>query len=73
MRQIPDTPLRVRTDSSATLFISTREEDDGGELVVEDTYGPPRCSRVRLGLIRVAPRVRSPPLGSRSKPRVTRH
>jgi len=30
---------RVRTDVSSTLFISAPEEYDGGELVVEDTYG----------------------------------
>jgi PKHD-type hydroxylase len=29
----------VRTDLSATLFLSEPEEYDGGELVVEDTYG----------------------------------
>jgi PKHD-type hydroxylase len=34
-----DTSLRVRTDVSATLFISAPEDYDGGELVVEDTYG----------------------------------
>jgi PKHD-type hydroxylase len=34
-----DTPLQVRTDISSTLFISAPEEYDGGELVVEDTYG----------------------------------
>jgi PKHD-type hydroxylase len=34
-----DTPLRIRTDVSATLFISAPEDYDGGELVVEDTYG----------------------------------
>src|SRR5882757_11182244 len=37
-----DTPLRVRTDVSATLFISAPEDYDGGELVVEDTYGTHR-------------------------------
>ncbi len=31
--------LRVRTDVSSTLFISAPEDYDGGELVVEDTYG----------------------------------
>jgi PKHD-type hydroxylase len=30
---------RIRTDTSATLFISAPEDYDGGELVVEDTYG----------------------------------
>jgi PKHD-type hydroxylase len=39
VRQIAGTPLRVRTDLSATLFLSALEEYDGGELVVEDTYG----------------------------------
>jgi PKHD-type hydroxylase len=34
-----DTPLRIRTDVSATLFISAPEDYDGGELVVQDTYG----------------------------------
>jgi len=29
----------VRTDVSSTLFISSPEDYDGGELVVEDTYG----------------------------------
>src|SRR4029079_13303393 len=31
--------LSVRTDVSATLFISGPDDYDGGELVVEDTYG----------------------------------
>ncbi|HEY8522087.1 MAG TPA: Fe2+-dependent dioxygenase [Gammaproteobacteria bacterium] len=30
---------RVRTDVSATLFLSAPEEYDGGELVIDDTYG----------------------------------
>jgi PKHD-type hydroxylase len=33
---------RVRTDLSATLFLSSPGDYDGGELVVEDTYGPRR-------------------------------
>ncbi|MCI0349230.1 MAG: Fe2+-dependent dioxygenase, partial [Acidobacteriales bacterium] len=32
-------PYQVRTDLSATLFLSSPEEYDGGELVVEDVYG----------------------------------
>ncbi|EGP09071.1 iron-uptake factor PiuC [Bradyrhizobiaceae bacterium SG-6C] len=32
-------PVRIRTDVSTTLFISSPEDYDGGELVVEDTYG----------------------------------
>ena len=39
IRQVPGTPHRVRTDLSATLFLSAPEEYEGGELVVEDTYG----------------------------------
>jgi len=39
VRQIRGTPHRVRTDLSATLFLSAPEEYDGGELIVEDTYG----------------------------------
>ena len=39
---IPGTPHRVRTDLSATLFLSAPDEYDGGELVVADTYGTQR-------------------------------
>jgi PKHD-type hydroxylase len=39
IRQITGTPLRIRTDLSATLFLAAPDEYDGGELVVEDTYG----------------------------------
>ena len=39
IRQIPGTPLRVRTDISATLFLSAPQDYDGGELVIDDVYG----------------------------------
>ena len=39
IRQIPGTPYRLRTDISATLFLSAPEDYDGGELTVEDVYG----------------------------------
>ena len=39
IRQVPGTPHRIRTDLSATLFLTPPEEYDGGELIVEDTYG----------------------------------
>jgi PKHD-type hydroxylase len=39
IRELTASPLRVRSDLSATLFLSAREEYDGGELVVDDTYG----------------------------------
>ncbi len=39
IRQVSGTPIRIRTDLSATLFFTGPEEYDGGELCVEDTYG----------------------------------
>lgn len=39
VRQIKGTPHRIRTDLSATLFLTKPEDYDGGELVIEDTYG----------------------------------
>jgi PKHD-type hydroxylase len=39
IRQVAGTPHRVRTDLSATLFLTPPEDYDGGELMVEDTYG----------------------------------
>ncbi len=37
---VPDSPHRIRSDLSATVFFSEPGEYDGGELVIEDTYGP---------------------------------
>jgi PKHD-type hydroxylase len=45
IRHVPGTPHRVRTDLSATLFFVEPDEYEGGELVVEDTYG---AHRVKL-------------------------
>lgn len=39
IRQVAGTPFRIRTDLSATLFLSAPDEYDGGELAIEDTYG----------------------------------
>ena len=39
IRQVPGTPHRVRTDLSATLFLVDPDDYEGGELIVEDTYG----------------------------------
>jgi len=39
IRQVPGSGRRIRTDLSATLFFADPDEYEGGELVVEDTYG----------------------------------
>jgi PKHD-type hydroxylase len=39
IRQVASSGQRIRTDLSATLFLTAPEEYDGGELVVEDAYG----------------------------------
>ena len=39
IRQVRGTGHRIRTDLSATLFLTDPSEYDGGELSVEDTYG----------------------------------
>jgi len=42
VRLIPGSGEQIRTDISATLFISAPEDYDGGELIVQDTYGEQR-------------------------------
>ena len=39
IRTHPVQPVRIRADLSATLFLAEPGEYDGGELLVEDTYG----------------------------------
>jgi PKHD-type hydroxylase len=39
VRQVPGMPVRIRTDLSATVFLADPLEYDGGELMIEDTYG----------------------------------
>mgnify|MGYP003642256707 CR=1 FL=1 len=39
IRPMRDSDFRVRTDVSATLFLSEPEDYDGGELIIDDTYG----------------------------------
>ena len=40
IRQIAGSVHRIRTDLAATLFLTPPDDYDGGELVVEDTFGP---------------------------------
>ena len=72
IRQVTGTPHRVRTDLSATLFFSQPDEYDGGELLVEDTYGVhevklPAGSPDPLPRVEPAPR---PPRDARRAPRL---
>jgi PKHD-type hydroxylase len=42
VRQVSTTGQRIRADVSCTLFLTPPEEYEGGELVVEDSYGEHR-------------------------------
>lgn len=39
IRLLPGTGEKIRTDLSATLFLAPPDSYDGGELLIEDTYG----------------------------------
>jgi PKHD-type hydroxylase len=39
VRLLPGSAEKIRTDVSATLFLSDPDEYDGGELQIDDTYG----------------------------------
>ena len=39
VRQVKGTSHRIRTDLSATLFLTPPADYQGGELIIEDTYG----------------------------------
>jgi PKHD-type hydroxylase len=39
VRVIPGTVVKLRTDVSATLFLTPPDQYGGGELIIEDTYG----------------------------------
>ncbi|MCZ4329329.1 Fe2+-dependent dioxygenase [Castellaniella denitrificans] len=40
--QVPGEPARIRTDVSTTVFLSDPDEYEGGELIIQDTYGEQR-------------------------------
>lgn len=42
IRVDPQTGERIRADVSATLFLSDPDEYEGGELIIQDTYGEQR-------------------------------
>jgi PKHD-type hydroxylase len=48
---IPGSPERVRSDVSATLFLSDPDAYDGGALVIEDTFGQQRVKLAAGALI----------------------
>ncbi|HEX5126601.1 MAG TPA: Fe2+-dependent dioxygenase, partial [Rhodocyclaceae bacterium] len=50
----PHTGQKLRTDVSATLFLSDPADYDGGELQIEDTYGP-RTIKLNAGDIVIYP------------------
>ncbi|GBR03969.1 Fe2+-dependent dioxygenase [Acetobacter oeni] len=39
IRPLPGTGFRIRTDVSSTLFLSEQDEYEGGELLIQDTFG----------------------------------
>ena len=39
VRLMPGSGIKIRTDLSATLFLAPPDSYDGGELLIEDTYG----------------------------------
>jgi PKHD-type hydroxylase len=39
VRLLPGSAMKLRTDVSATLFLASPDTYDGGELLIEDTFG----------------------------------
>ena len=54
IRHVKGSSHRVRSDLSATLFLTAPEEYDGGDLIIEDTYGIHRA-KLPLGHMVVYP------------------
>jgi PKHD-type hydroxylase len=51
IRHLPGGKGRIRTDLSATLFLNAPEEYDGGELMIDDTYGAHKVKLPRGDMI----------------------
>ena len=51
VRQLVTTGQRIRTDVSATLFLTPPGEYEGGDLVVEDSYGEHRVKLASGGMV----------------------
>lgn len=51
IRIVPGSSIRLRTDLSATLFLSEPDEYQGGELEIEDSYGNHRVKLAAGDLI----------------------
>lgn len=51
VRPVAGSSQRVRTDLAATLFLSELDEYDGGELLIEDTFGPQRVKLAAGNLV----------------------
>jgi PKHD-type hydroxylase len=51
IRHVAEAGIRIRTDVSSTLFLSDPSEYDGGELVVEDTYGSQKVKLAAGGMV----------------------
>src|SRR6185312_11770825 len=67
IREVMRSHYRVRTDLSATLFLTPPEEYDGGELMIEDTYDARRARLVVLLAAKHGPQQRAPDDAARSR------
>jgi len=51
IRFIPDSAQRLRADISCTLFLTDPQDYDGGELAIEDGFGPQRVKLAAGSLV----------------------
>ena len=55
VRPVPGQSQRIRTDMSATLFLSNPDEYDGGELVIEESNGEQVKCKYQAGTLLLYP------------------